>query len=49
MRSLKVMSSSNLKDLEPSPGRNFTNPQNLESFEKEAVKHAFGVYGYGNS
>lgn len=38
-----------LKDLEPSPGRNFTNPQNLESFEKEAVKHAFGVYGYGNS
>lgn len=37
-----------LKDLEPSPGRNFTNPQNLESFEQEAVKHAFGVYGYGN-
>ena len=38
----------NLRDFEPSPGRNFTNPQNLESFESEAIKHAFGVYGYGN-
>lgn len=36
-----------LRNFEPSPGRNFTNPQNLESFEKEAIKHAFGVYGYG--
>jgi hypothetical protein len=36
-----------LQDFEPSPGRNFTNPQNLESFEAEAIKHAFGVYGYG--
>jgi len=37
-----------LRDFEPSPGRNFTNPQNLEGFETEAIKHAFGVYGYGN-
>jgi len=37
----------NLRDFEPSPGRNFTNPQNLESFELEAVKNAFAVYGYG--
>lgn len=36
----------NLRDFEPSPGRNFTNPQNLESFESEAIKHAFAVYGY---
>ena len=37
-----------LRNLEPSPGRNFTNPQNLEGFESEAIKHAFGVYGYGH-
>jgi hypothetical protein len=37
-----------LRDFEPSPGRNFTNPQNLESFESEAIKHAFAVYGYGH-
>lgn len=37
-----------LRNFEPSPGRNFTNPQNLESFEAEAIKHAFAVYGYGN-
>jgi hypothetical protein len=37
-----------LRDFEPSPGRNFTNPQNLEGFESEAIKHAFAVYGYGN-
>jgi hypothetical protein len=36
-----------LRDFEPSPGRNFTNPQNLEAFEAEALKNAFGVYGYG--
>jgi len=35
-----------LRDFEPSPGRNFTNPQNLESFELESIKHVFGVYGY---
>lgn len=38
-----------LRDFEPSPGRNFTNPQSLESFESAAIKHVFGVYGYGNS
>jgi hypothetical protein len=37
-----------LRNFEPSPGRNFTNPQNLEGFEAEAIKHAFAVYGYGN-
>lgn len=37
-----------LRNFEPSPGRNFTNPQNLESFEQEAIKHVFGIYGYGN-
>ena len=36
----------NLRDFEPSPGRNFTNPQNLENFEQEAIKNAFAVYGY---
>jgi len=36
----------NLRDFEPSPGRNFTNPQNLESFELENIKNVFGVYGY---
>lgn len=35
-----------LEDFEPSPGRNFTNPQNLEGFEAEAIKDAFAVYGY---
>lgn len=37
-----------LRNFEPSPGRNFTNPQNLEGFESEAIRHAFAVYGYGN-
>jgi len=35
-----------LRNFEPSPMRNFSNPQNLESFEREAIKDAFGVYGY---
>lgn len=35
-----------LRDFEPSPGRNFTNPQNLDGFESEAIKNAFAVYGY---
>jgi len=35
-----------LRDFEPSPGRNFTNPQNLDGFESEAIKDAFAVYGY---
>lgn len=35
-----------LRDFEPSPGRNFTNPQNLDGFEGEAIKNAFAVYGY---
>lgn len=36
-----------LENFEPSPGRNFTNPQNLRSFEDEAIKHVNAVYGYG--
>ena len=36
----------NLRDYEPSPGRNFTVPQNLDSFEDEAIKNVFAVYGY---
>lgn len=36
-----------LRSFEPSPGRNFTNPQNLDSFEAEAIKNTFAVYGYG--
>ena len=35
-----------LRDFEPSPGRNFTVPQNLEAFENEAIKDVFGIYGY---
>lgn len=35
-----------LENFEPSPGRNFTNPQNLEGFEEEAIKDVFAVYGY---
>lgn len=37
-----------LRNFEPSPGRNFTVPQNLESFELEAIKDVFGIYGYGS-
>jgi hypothetical protein len=36
----------NLREFEPSPARNFTNPQNLEAFESEAVNHVFSVYGF---
>jgi hypothetical protein len=36
-----------LRNFEPSPGRNYTDPQNLESFEQEAIKNVFGIYGYG--
>lgn len=35
-----------LRDFEPSPSRNFTNPQNLDAFESEAIKNTFAVYGY---
>ena len=35
-----------LRNFEPSPMRNFTNPQNLEGFEDEAIKNVFGIYGY---
>jgi hypothetical protein len=35
-----------LREFEPSPARNFTNPQNLEAFESEAVNHVFSVYGF---
>lgn len=38
-----------LRDFEPSPMRNFTNPHSLEAFESEAIKNAFGVYGYGSN
>jgi len=31
---------------EPSPGRNFTNPQTLEAFEDEAIKGVMHIYGY---
>lgn len=37
-----------LRNFEPSPGRNFTVPQNLESFELESIKDIFGIYGYRN-
>lgn len=35
-----------LRDFEPSAGRNFTMPTTLESFESEGIAHAFAVYGY---
>ena len=35
-----------MEGFEPSPGRNFTNPHNLEGFEAEAIKDVFAVYGY---
>jgi len=38
----------NLRNFEPSPGRNFTNPQNLENFELESIKNFLGIYGYNN-
>lgn len=36
-----------LRDFEPSPMRNFTNPQNLDGFEDEAIEGVFAIYGYG--
>jgi hypothetical protein len=36
----------NLRDFEPSPGRNFFNPQDLGGFEDEALRHALAVYGF---
>ena len=35
-----------VKDFEPSPMRNFTNPHNLRGFENAAIRHILGVYGY---
>lgn len=35
-----------LRSLDPNAGRNFTNPQNLESFEDEAFQGALKSYGY---
>lgn len=35
-----------LKDFEPSPGRNFTNPHTLDAFEQEGLANAIAVYGY---
>jgi hypothetical protein len=35
-----------LRDLEPSPERNFSNPQNLEAFEDEAINATLKSYGY---
>jgi hypothetical protein len=37
------------QDFEPSPMRNFTVPQNLETFENEALKDVFAIYGYRRS
>lgn len=37
-----------LRDLEPSPERNFSNPQNLEAFEFEGMIGALKAYGYEN-
>jgi len=36
----------NLKDLDPSPERNFSNPQNLEAFEDEGMLATLKAYGY---
>jgi len=35
-----------LREFEASAERNFTNPQNLEAFESEAINHAFSIYGF---
>lgn len=37
-----------LRNLEPSPERNFTNPQNLEAFEDEDMRATLKAYGYEN-
>lgn len=34
-----------LRDLALSPARNFTNPQNLESFDREEIPRIFSLYG----
>lgn len=38
----------NLRNLEPSPERNFSNPQNLEAFENEDMLATLKAYGYDN-
>ena len=35
----------NLRDFEPSPIRNFLNPQDLQAFETQAIHDIFAVYG----
>jgi hypothetical protein len=35
-----------IKDFEPSPMRNFTNPQTLEAFEDAVINDVLGIYGY---
>jgi hypothetical protein len=35
----------NLREFEPSPIRNFLNPQDLQSFETQAIHDIFAVYG----
>jgi len=37
-----------LRNLAPSPERNFSNPQNLEAFEDEAIAATLVAYGYDN-
>jgi len=34
-----------LRDLRFSPARNFTNPYNLESFQKEEIPKIYSMYG----
>jgi hypothetical protein len=36
-----------LRDIEPSDERNFSNPQNMETFENEAILATLKAYGYG--
>ena len=35
----------NLREFEPSPIRNFLNPQDLQAFETQAIHDIFAVYG----
>jgi hypothetical protein len=35
----------NLRDFEPSPARNFLNPQDLQAFEEQAIQDIYSVYG----
>lgn len=37
-----------LKDIQPSPERNFSNPQNLEGIEDEAILATLKAYGHDN-